>query len=54
MRILDFITVSIPAIVAVLYFITAVSHLLKGEYGWAMAWACYGLANVGLIIAAHE
>jgi len=51
---LDYITLSVPAIVSVLYFITALSHALKGEYGWAMAWMCYGLANIGLIIAAHE
>jgi len=51
---LDLITTWVPSIVAVLYFLTALSHLLKHEYGWALAWGCYGMANIGLIIAAHE
>lgn len=39
-----------PAIVAVLYFLTAVLYFCKSEYAWALVWASYAMANVGLII----
>ena len=39
------------AICGVLYFGTSVGFGLKHEFGWALAYFAYALANVGLIIA---
>ncbi len=42
----------LPAIVAVIYFLVSLDHLRSKEYGWALAWLAYSIANVGLILAA--
>lgn len=47
-------TAILPGIVAILYFITAFSYLLKKDYAWALVWFSYGLANVGLIISSNK
>lgn len=44
-------TILFPAIVAVLYIATGLCHLWRREYGWALTWVAYGIANVGLIMA---
>lgn len=38
------------ALVAIIYLYVAIEMLCKREYGSAMAWACYALANIGFII----
>jgi hypothetical protein len=38
----------------VLYAIAAGSHLYKGNYAWALVWASYSIANIGLIIASSK
>lgn len=48
------ITTLFPVIVLVLYLITSIAHLYKREYGWAMMWFFYSMANVGLLIAQWE
>jgi hypothetical protein len=47
-------TAILPGIVAVLYFITAISYLFKRDYAWALVWFSYSLANIGLIIAGNK
>lgn len=49
---LDKLLVAMPAIVGVLYALTGFGYLWRREYGWAIVWISYGLANVGLIMAA--
>ena len=44
----------IPAIVAVLYGLTALGYVFKKDWPWALVWACYALSNVGLIMAAAK
>lgn len=43
-----------PALVAVLYFITALGYVLKKDWPWALVWGCYALSNIGLIMAAAK
>jgi len=43
-----------PAIVGVLYALTGLGYLWQRQYGWAIVWLSYGLANVGLIMAAQN
>ena len=40
-----------PAITTVLYGLTSLCYLIKGDHPWALVWGCYALANVGLILA---
>lgn len=40
--------------VAVVYLIAAAGYWYGGQIGFAVAYAAYALANVGLIIAAIE
>lgn len=47
---LDFIISWIPATVGVLYSAVALSYMIKGDLPWALVWASYAMANVGLII----
>lgn len=42
-------TVLLPSIVTVLYALTSVFHLRKGNYALALVWGSYALANVGMI-----
>ena len=44
----------IPAIVAVLYGLTALGYVLKKDWPWALVWGCYALSNIGLIMAAAK
>lgn len=41
----------IPAAVALLYIIQGLYHLYKQEWGFSLMWLCYGLANVGVMLA---
>jgi len=41
----------IPGSVGLLYIIQGVYHLTKKEYGFAIMWLAYGIANLGLILA---
>jgi hypothetical protein len=51
---LDTLVKVIPAIVAVLYGITALGYALKKDWPWALVWGCYSLSNIGLILAAAK
>lgn len=44
---------SAPAlgIVSLLYVLTAVDYVHRGDYGMALAFVCYAVANVGFILA---
>lgn len=42
------------AVCCVLYIIAAVDYWQSGQRGLALAFACYALANVGLILAAKK
>ena len=39
-----------PAIVGVLYASVAAAYVIKGDIPWAIVWAGYAFANIGLII----
>jgi hypothetical protein len=41
----------VVVVVFFLYFISGVSHLIKGNFPWALIWFSYSLANLGLIWA---
>jgi len=45
------IPIVLPAIVAVIYAITAVWHFFNQQYGLSLMWVSYAIANVGLILA---
>lgn len=47
-------TAILPGIVAILYFITALSYFFKRDYAWALVWFSYSFANIGLIIAGNK
>jgi len=42
----------LPGLVAIAYFLVACDHFRCKEYGWALAWFAYCIANIGLILAA--
>jgi hypothetical protein len=43
--------VALPAVVTVLYLVTAIAFLRKGNLPWALTWGAYSMANIGLIWA---
>jgi hypothetical protein len=43
-----------PAIVGVLYGLTGLGYLYQRQYGWALMWLSYAMANVGIIIASQN
>lgn len=47
---LDAFIALVPMIVGVLYTGVAIAYVAKGDIPWAIVWASYGLANVGLIL----
>ena len=50
----DLLTRAIPAVVAVLYGLTALGYILKKDWPWALVWGCYALSNIGLILASAK
>jgi len=40
----------LPFIVAFLYAVVGVCYFIKKDYAWALVWASYSLANIGLIL----
>ncbi len=44
----------IPSVVGVMYAGQGIYHLTKGEYGYAMMWGAYALANLGICLAMAE
>jgi hypothetical protein len=42
------------AICGILYLLTAIGFVMQKKFPWAIAYAAYALANVGLIWAALE
>ena len=51
---LDVLVKVMPLIAAVLYFIIAIGYGIKKDYAWCLVWMSYALANVGLVMAAHQ
>jgi len=47
----DKLIVLLPGITMVLYGVTALAFLSKREPSWALVYAAYALANLGLIMA---
>lgn len=35
-------------VVAIIYTVVGIGNIIKGQYGLAITWICYALANVGL------
>ena len=54
MKISDYITLILPSIVGVLYFITGCAYLYKKEYAWAIIWLGYSFSQVGLVLAGNK
>ena len=48
------ITVLLPSIVGVLYFITGCTYLYRKEYDWATVWIGYSIAQIGLVVAGNK
>jgi len=46
--------VFLPAVTGVLYAVTAAAFLAKRQPSWALVYAAYAMANVGLIWASME
>jgi len=44
----------IPLSVGALYLVQGVYHTTKKEWGMAIMWYAYGLANIGLCLAMAE
>lgn len=44
----------LPAIVAILYLLTAFDYLVHKEWAWALMWASYATANIGLILISQQ
>jgi hypothetical protein len=44
----------VVAVTAVLYITVGAIYAYKGNIPWAMVWFCYGLANVGMILASRR
>ena len=40
----------LPAIVGVIYAITSVAWIIKGDYRWAAVWGGYAVAQIGLVL----
>jgi hypothetical protein len=51
LRAVDFLRMSAPIIIgmSLAYFGVALSETIRGHYGYALMFFCYGLANCGLI-----
>lgn len=47
-------TTTLPAIVCVLYTLTALSYARRGDWAWATVWGGYAVAQVGLIVAGNR
>jgi hypothetical protein len=50
MKLLNTLIFAMPSVVGALYFFIAICYLLKRDYAWALVWASYALANVGLVL----
>ena len=44
----------IPSLVGIMYLAQGVYHLGRKEWGFALMWLAYGVANAGLCIAMME
>lgn len=49
---IDALVKALPLISALLYFIVGIGYFMRKEYAWCLVWVSYGLANVGLVMAA--
>lgn len=54
MKIADLITVLLPSIVGILYFITGCAYLYKKEWAWACVWLGYSFSQIGLVLAGNQ
>lgn len=44
----------VPGLVGLMYAGQGIYHAFKGEYGYAIMWFAYGLANLGICLAMAE
>lgn len=51
---MDKLTVILPSIVGVIYFVNSLIHLSRHEYSWFLIWFGYALAQIGLVIAGNK
>jgi len=51
-KMIDALVKALPLISALLYFIVGIGYFMRKEYAWCLVWVSYGLANVGLVMAA--
>ncbi len=51
---IDWLVKALPLISAVLYFAVGIGYGIKKEWAWCLVWISYGLANVGLVLAAMK
>ena len=51
---IDWLVKALPLISAVLYFAVGIGYGIKKEWAWCLVWILYGLANVGLVLAAMK
>jgi hypothetical protein len=54
MKISDYITLLLPSIVGILYFITGCAYLYKKEWAWSVIFLGYSLSQIGIIIAGNN
>lgn len=54
MNIADKLTFYLPSIVMVLYFTTACAYAYKKDWAFALIWAAYAVANIGLVWAGNK
>lgn len=54
MKIADLITILLPSIVGVLYFITGCAYLYKKDYAWGCVWFGYAFSQCALVICGNQ
>jgi len=47
-------TIILPSIVGVLYFINSLIYLYRKDYPWFLVWFGYAIAQIGLIVAGNK
>ena len=47
---IDWLVFLIPSVVGVLYAITGVCFIIKGDLPWATVWLAYAIANFAMVM----
>ena len=47
-------TTWLPAIVGVIYGVTAISWLISGDLRWFLVWSGYSVAQIGLVLLSQD